>query len=110
MDPEFVENSNVTQVAPNLYINLYDGNSKQEISYAWSKDGIHWGKEQLIILPNAPEWIKSTRTPISLIDEGDGIYSIYFTAFDGNNPNKIEPLWHDGFGNVGRVKVKLVVK
>lgn len=108
MDPEFIENSIVTQVAPTLYINLYDGANKQEISYSWSKDGIHWEKEQLIRLPNAP-WIKYTRTPLSLIDEGDGIYSIYFTAFDGNNPNEIEPLWHNGFGNVGMVKVKLIV-
>ncbi len=109
MDPEFIENSIVTQVAPNLYINLYDGANRQEISYAWSKDGIHWGKEQLIRLPNAPKWIKNTRTPLGLIDEGDGIYSIYFTAFNGNNPAKIEPLWHDGFGNVGLVKVKLIL-
>jgi hypothetical protein len=108
MDPEFVENSIVTQVAPNLYINLYDGANQTEISYAWSVDGIHWGKEQLIRLPNPPKWIKNTRTPLSLIDEGDGIYSIYFTAFDGNNPDKVEPLWHDGFGNVGLVKVKLI--
>jgi len=109
MDPEFIENSIVTQVAPNLYINLYDGANKQEISYSWSNDGIHWNKEQLIQVPNTPEWIKRIRTPLSLIDEGDGIYSIYFTAFDGNNPNKIEPFWHDGFGNVGLVKVKLVL-
>jgi hypothetical protein len=108
MDPEFIENSNITKVAPDLYINLYDGANLQEISYAWSTDGIHWGKEQLIKLANAPAWIKNTRTPLSLIDEGENIYSIYFTAFDGNNPNEIEPLWHDGFGNVGLVKVKLI--
>lgn len=108
IDPEFIENSLVTQVEPNLYVNLYDGANKQELSYSWSTDGIHWKKEQLIKLPNPPEWIKHTRTPLSLIDEGDGIYSIYFTAFDGNNPDKIEPLWHDGFGNVGLMKVKIV--
>ncbi len=109
MNSEFVENSIVTQVTPNLFINLYDGANLQEISYSWSTDGIHWKKEQLIKLHNSPVWIKSTRTPLSLIDEGDGLYSIYFTAFDGNNPNNIEPLWHDGFGNVGRVIVKLIL-
>lgn len=108
MDSTFIENSIVTKVAPNLYINLYDGANNQEISYSWSNDGIHWAKEQLIILSNAPAWIKNTRTPLCLIDEGNGIYTIYFTAFDGKNPNKIEPLWHDGFGNVGMIKVKLV--
>lgn len=110
MDPEFIENSIVTKVAPNLYINLYDGGNKQEISYAVSKDGIHWGKEQLLKLPNAPKWIKNTRTPLGLISEGNGLYTIYFTAFDGNNPDKVEPLWHDGFGNLGMIKVRLVTK
>jgi len=109
MDPEFIENSVVTQVAPNLLINLYDGANKQEISYSWSTDGIHWAKEQLLKLPNPPEWIKHLRTPLGLIDEDDETYSIYFTAFDGNNPNKIEPMWHDGFGNVGLVKVKISI-
>lgn len=110
MDPEFIENSVVTKINDHLYINLYDGANKHEISYSWSVDGMYWAKEQLIKLPNPPAWIKNTRTPLSLIDEGNGIYSIYFTAFDGDNPNKIEPLWHDGFGNLGLVKVKLITK
>ena len=42
------------------------------------------------------------------INEGKGVYTIYFTAFDGDNPKKIEPLWHDGYGNVWRMQVKLV--
>ncbi len=108
MDSEFVENSIVTKIAPQLYINLYDGANKQEISYACSKDGIHWGKEQLLKVPNAPAWIKNTRTPLCLIDEGKGIYTVFFTAFDGNNLDNIEPTWHDGFGNVGKLQVKIV--
>ena len=48
------------------------------------------------------------RTPLGLINEGNHIYTIYFTAFDGDNPQKVLPLWHNGFGNVGMMKVKLV--
>ncbi len=108
MDSSFVENSIVTKVSPNLYINLYDGANKQELSYACSKDGIHWEKEQLLQIPNAPAWIKNTRTPLCLINEGKGIYTIFFTAFDGKNPDNIEPTWHDGFGNVGKLQVKII--
>ncbi len=110
VDPLFVENCVAIQVAPQLYITVYDGSNEHEISYACSKDGRHWGKEQLIKIPNAPSWIKNTRTPLCLINEGNGLYTIYFTAFDGKNPDKIEPLWHDGFGNVGKLTVRLVTK
>ena len=110
MDPEFIENSVVTKINDNLYINLYDGANEHAISYSWSEDGITWNPEQLIEFPDAPGWIKTTRTPLGLIDEGNGIYSLYFTAFDGNNPQRIEPTWHDGFGHVGLIKVKLITK
>jgi hypothetical protein len=107
INPVFIENCIVTQVAPNLYITIYDGGKQNEIAYSCSADGINWGKEQLIKLINAPAWLKIPRTPISLIDEGNGIYTIYATAFDGNNPDKIEPQWHNGFGSIGRVQVRL---
>jgi hypothetical protein len=87
---------------------LYDGANAQEISYACSRDGIHWGKEQLIHIPGAPKAIKSSRTPLCLIDEGKGLYTIYFTAFDGVNPDQVEPLRHDGYGQVWRMRVRLV--
>lgn len=110
MDSEFIENSVVTKINDNLYINLYDGANDHAISYSWSSDGIHWKPEQLIKFPDPPDWIKSTRTPLGLINEGNDIYSIYFTAFDGNNPEQIPPTWHDGFGHVGLLKVKLKTK
>jgi hypothetical protein len=107
-DPEFIENPIATKINDNLYIAVYDGDNKHELSYAVSTDGIHWGKEQLMTIP-APEWLHTMRTPLGLISEGNDIYTIYFTAFDGINPEKILPLWHNGFGNVGMMKVKLVV-
>jgi len=107
-DPEFIENPIVTKINDSLYIAVYDGDNKHELSYAVSTDGIHWGKEHLMLIPNAPTWLHSMRTPLGLIDEGNNVYTIYFTAFDGNNPDKILPLWHNGFGNVGMMKVKLV--
>jgi len=92
MDSSFIENNVVSQIDSNLYLTVYDGANKQEISYSWSKDGIHWQPEQLLVLENAPKEIKIMRTPLGLIDEGNDIYSLFFTAFDGNNPDKIEPM------------------
>jgi len=110
LDSTFVENCIAIKVSPDLYITVYDGANEEEISYACSKDGIHWDKEQLLKIPDAPSWIKNTRTPLGLISEGNGLYTIHFTAFDGNNPDKVEPLWHDGFGNLGKLTVRLVTK
>ena len=109
INPVFIENSVVTQVAPDLYINLYDGGKANEIGYSCSRDGIHWGEEQLVKLKNAPAWLKYPRTPLCLINEGKGIYTIYSTAFDGHNPENVEPQWHQGFGSVGRIQVRLKV-
>jgi len=108
-DPEFIENTIVTKIDDSLYIAVYDGANIHELSYAVSTDGIHWGKEQLMLIPNAPDWLHTMRTPLGLINEGNGIYTIYFTAFDGNNAQKILPMWHNGFGNVGMMKVKLLI-
>lgn len=110
MDDEFIENSIVTKISDSLYINVYDGANKHELSYATSADGIHWNKEQVMNIPNTPEWLHTVRTPLGLINEGSGIYTIYFTAFDGKNTNNVLPFWHLGFGNVGMMKVKLVIR
>lgn len=108
LDPDFVENPVVTRVREDLFIVLYDGANVREISYATSSDGLHWGSEMVLALNDvAPAQIKITRTPLGLIDEGDGLFSIYFTAFDGVNPEQIEPLWHEGFGGLWRCNVRL---
>lgn len=110
MDPEFIENPIVTKIDDHLYVAVYDGGNKHEISYSWSKDGINWNKEQLLVLPNAPEWLHAMRTPLGLIPEGNNQFTLYFTAFDGKNEAGVLPLWHDGFGSIGKVEVKLVTK
>jgi hypothetical protein len=55
-------------------------------------------------------WIKNTGTLPGLISEGKGLYTGYFTAFDDSTPEKVEPLWHDGFGNMGKLTVQLAWK
>lgn len=107
MDPEFIENPIVTRLRPDLYAVVYDGGNRHEISYALSTDGLRWGSEQLIDLPHVPSWLDAVRTPLGLIPEDDGTFTLFFTAFDGVNPEAVLPLWHDGFGYVGRCTVAL---
>jgi hypothetical protein len=107
MDPEFIENPIVTRVRPDLYAVVYDGGNRHEISYAFSSDGVHWEPEQLMVLPEVPAWLDAVRTPLGLIPEDDGTFTLFFTAFDGVNPEGVHPLWHDGFGYVGRCRVVL---
>jgi hypothetical protein len=107
MDPEFIENPVVTRIRPDLYAVVYDGANKTEISYAFSTDGITWQPEQLMHLPEVPGWLDAVRTPLGLIAEDDGSFTLYFTAFDGVNPDRVLPLWHDGFGHIGRCRVVL---
>jgi len=110
MDPEFIENPVVTRVDEGGYVTVYDGGNTTAISYAMSRDGVNWDSEQLLELGEVPAWLNATRTPLGLIAEGDGVYTMYFTAFDGVNPEGIEPLWHDGFGYIGRLQVKIVAE
>lgn len=110
MDPEFIENPIVTKVSDSLYMVVYDGANKHAMSYSWSRDGIKWQPEQLLEIPDAPSWMNAMRTPLGMIDEGNNEYTIFFTAFDGINLEKVLPLWHDGFGNVGKLRVKLELK
>ncbi len=107
MDPDFMENPVVTRLREDLFICVYDGGNTHGISYAFSRDGVKWDAEQVLALPDAPAWLKAIRTPLGLIEENDGSYTIFFTAFDGENPEGIVPLWHDGFGHLGRCRVRV---
>lgn len=107
LDPVFVENPVVTKIRDDLFVVVYDGANVREISYAFSADGVHWGEEKLLDLHlAAPPQVKITRTPLGLIDEGDGSFTLYLTAFDGDNLDGVEPLWHDGFGAVWRCTIR----
>ena len=71
------------------------------VGYATSPDGIHWSKGGRIIVQPEGEanWARDIRTPLGLVDEGNGVYTLIYTA--------IHEKW---FKPVGMVKVKLVQK
>ena len=50
---------------------------------SWSADGIEWEKgHALVVQPTAGSWAKDVRTPLGLVDEGDGRLTVFYTGFE----------------------------
>ena len=75
------------------------------IGFSFSTDGVSWPVENAQIIditpglpPGETPWWYTIRTPHQLIDEGDGTYTCFFTAYDKTNL----------FESVGMIKFRLV--
>lgn len=70
----------------------------QAIGFGFSADGVNWRSEEgaavPVVAPGEPFWAQVIRTPLGMVDEGDGTWSVFYTARSGN--------W-DGLG-VSRVR------
>jgi len=113
---QHTENPVVQKLKENLYVAFYDGcGFYQKFGYMVSSDGIHWSKPIVINLENHPgKWWGLTRTPLGLIDEGEGIYSMYFTAYNKNFYQipgiweaKTDAVFNGFFASVGAIRLKL---
>ena len=88
----------------------------QKFGYMVSSDGYHWSEPFIIDLENHPDkWWGLTRTPMGLIDEGDGNYTLYFTAYNKNFYQipgiweaKSDSVFEGFFASVGMVRLKLL--
>ena len=80
----FVENPIVTRLPDGRYLAVYDtGGNPDAIGYSISDDGIRWPQGQaLAIQPAKGRWSKEIRTPLGLVDEGDGTYTVFYTGFE----------------------------
>ena len=87
IETKFIENPIVTRLPDGRYICVYDHQEADCIGYAFSDDGIHWqpGKS-LTIQPEPGTWAKDVRTPLGLIPEPDGTYTVFYTGFE-QEPN-----------------------
>ncbi len=99
----FTENPIVTRLDNGLYVAVMDagydstGLNRSAFGYSWSNDGIHWSGEQLCYLQNkVSKWWNMMRTPLCLIKEDDGTYTVFHTAYGKND-----------YGSVGKVSVKI---
>lgn len=108
LNPRFIENPIVKRLASGPYIVIFDGGCRDQISYSESDDGIVWQQaKRLLLPPDRPAQLSEVRTPLGLAENIDGTFDLYFTAFDGHNPDQAPPLWHDGFGCLWKANVSI---
>jgi len=103
IEPEFIENPIVTRLANGQYVAVYDtGFNAYAIGYSFSPDGIHWEKGKHVDVQTGDGvWATDVRTPLGLIDEGNGRFTLFYTAFEkaqGATP---------GSASVGMVEMRL---
>ncbi|MCX6622224.1 MAG: hypothetical protein NTY38_14375 [Acidobacteria bacterium] len=83
------------------YLAVFDTILREDaIGYAESADGVHWSAaRQLMLRRTAELWVRDVRTPLGLVAEGNGTFSLFYTGYD-------EPK-NQGFGCLGLVEVKI---
>jgi hypothetical protein len=98
----FAENPIVLQLENGIYIAIVDGGPwVNHTGYLLSRDGLHWTKVRHIdIEPKVKRWWGDMRTPLSLIKEDDGTYTMFFTAYRDGNPK---------FGMLSKLTLRLTL-
>ena len=96
-----VENPIVTRLSDGQYIAVFDTlGLPDRIGYVLSRDGLEWSSAQYLVLDKAKLWTKDLRTPLGLIPEGDGTFTIFYSgSFDQPGYGR--------FSGVGMLTVRL---
>ena len=83
IESKFIENPIVTPAPGGGWLAVYDSQAPNTIGWAYSADGIAWNAgHALTVQPTAGMWAKDVRTPLGLIDEGGGRYTVFYTGFE----------------------------
>jgi hypothetical protein len=83
IEQKFIENPIVTPAPGGGWLAVYDSQAVGAIGWAHSADGITWSTgHALTIQPTPGVWAKDVRTPLGLIDEGGGRYTVFYTGFE----------------------------
>ena len=81
MEPRFIENPIVAQLTNGMYVAVYDNHQPNEVGYSISEDGIHWSAGQhLVVQTGTGIWASEVRTPLGLVEESDGVFTLFYTA------------------------------
>lgn len=103
--PWFLENPIVSELPEGLLIAVFDGGPDawglhlpNMFGYSLSVDGIHWSEARYIpVDTKVKKWWNIMRTPLCLIPEGNGTYTVVYAAIC--NDRRFHPM--------GMVKLKL---
>ena len=77
------ENPVVHRLSSGRYLALFEVVARENgFGYADSPDGIHWTKGSELPLTEAPKRIRKVRTPLGLVPEPDGSFTIFFTGYN----------------------------
>jgi hypothetical protein len=109
IEKAFIENPIVLKLEDGTFIAVYDTQAEHAVGYTFSTDGIHWSPgQQLIVQSGKGVWANEIRTPLGLVPEAKGRFTLYYTANQdllGTPPDprgiKLTP------GALGLVHVKL---
>ena len=108
VEKRFIENPIVSQLSDGTYVAVYDTDAPNAVGYMLSHDGVHWSTgHHLAVQEGTGAWASEVRTPLGLIDEGNGAFTLLYTAnekvsgehADGNGINSTP-------GSVGMVEVR----
>jgi len=102
IEKRFIENPIVTRLDNGYYVAVYDTDYPNAIGYTWSDpgDGVHWAAgKQLVVQPKGTGfWADDVRTPLGLIPEGHGQYTVFYTGYQ--KPPVSGPHRYSGVGFV----------
>jgi hypothetical protein len=81
VEKRFIENPIVSRLGDGTYVAVYDTDAPNAIGYMLSNDGIHWSDgRHLVVQDGSGIWATEVRTPLGLIDEGNGTFTLVYTA------------------------------
>jgi hypothetical protein len=87
LEKRFAENPIVARLKNGYYVAVYDNDVEYSntIGYSWSApgDGVHWAPgRQLVVQPKGKGfWADVVRTPLGLIPEAKGQYTLFYTGY-----------------------------
>jgi len=87
LEKRFAENPIVIRLENGYYVVVYDNDVEYSntIGYSYSApgDGVHWARgRQLVVQPKGTGfWADTVRTPLGLIPEGHGQYTLFYTGY-----------------------------
>jgi hypothetical protein len=84
IEPVFIENPIVEKLPDGTYAAVYDTTTNPDaIGYTFSADGVEWSAGRaLVVQPAHGKWSPEVRTPLGLVAEEDGTYTIFYTGFE----------------------------